>query len=81
MRHQVDGKTFGRKSSHRKALFKNLVIALFREEKIKTTTIKAKELRRVADRLITLGKQGDLHAKRLAYQRLGKYPQIKNPLH
>lgn len=78
MRHRVDSHTFGRKSGHRQALFRNLATSLLEEESIKTTTIKAKELRRVVDRLITLGKQGDLHSKRLAYQRLGSHQVVKH---
>lgn len=56
---------------------KNLVSALFTEERIQTTNIKAKELRRVADRLITLGKRGDVHARRLAYRRLGNHQLVQ----
>lgn len=54
----------GRNAGHRKALFRNLVTDLFHHEKIKTTEIKAKELRILADNLITLAKRGDLHARR-----------------
>lgn len=77
MRHRVKGRTFGRKSGHRQALFRNLAIALLNEERIRTTTIKAKELRGVVDRLITLGKRGDLHAKRLAFQQLNSHDIVK----
>lgn len=56
----------GRTSSHRKAMLRNIVTSLLREEQIETTEAKAKELRRVADKMITLGKRGDLHARRQA---------------
>lgn len=70
MRHRKAGRKFGRNASHRKAMFSNLVSSLFRHERIQTTEAKAKELRRVADKLITLGKRGDLHARRLALRTL-----------
>jgi len=66
MRHRKDGGKLGRTSSHRKAMLRNLVTSLLDEEQIRTTDAKAKELRRVADRMITLGKRGDLHARRQA---------------
>lgn len=66
MRHLKSGRQLSRNSSHRWALMRNLVTALLREEKIQTTDAKAKELRRWADRVITLGKQGSLHARRQA---------------
>jgi large subunit ribosomal protein L17 len=66
MRHQVAGVKLGRSPAHRRALFRNLVTALFEREALRTTDAKAKELRRWADRLITLGKQGTLHARRRA---------------
>lgn len=56
----------GRQSAHRKALFRNLVTALFKYGKIETTEIKAKEARSLAEKLITLAKKGDLHSRRLA---------------
>lgn len=64
MRHQKSGRKLNRSSSHRWALMRNLITSLLRDEKIKTTDAKAKELRRWADRVITLGKQGSLHARR-----------------
>jgi large subunit ribosomal protein L17 len=64
MRHLKSGRQLSRNSSHRWALMRNLITALLREEKIRTTDPKAKELRRWADRVITLGKQGTLHARR-----------------
>ena len=66
MRHQKAGRRLGRNSSHRKALFRNMVTSLLDHERIRTTDAKAKELRGIADRMITLGKRGDLHARRQA---------------
>ena len=66
MRHRKSGRQLSRNSSHRWALMRNLITALLREEKIQTTDPKAKELRRWADRVITLGKEGSLHARRQA---------------
>src|SRR5512145_2152610 len=66
MRHRKSGRQLSRNSAHRWALMRNLITALLREEKIRTTDPKAKELRRWVDRVITLGKRGDLHARRQA---------------
>ena len=66
MRDLKSGRQLSRNSSHRWALMRNLITALLREEKIQTTDPKAKELRRWVDRVITLGKRGDLHARRQA---------------
>ncbi len=66
MRHGCAGRQFGRNTGHRKALLKMLVTALLKNEKIETTTAKAKEIRPLAEKMITLGKRGDLHARRLA---------------
>jgi large subunit ribosomal protein L17 len=66
MRHKKAVKRLGRTSSHRKALYRNMVTSLLQHEKIITTDTKAKELRRVADKMITLGKKGTLHARRQA---------------
>lgn len=66
MRHRVAGRLFGRTSNHRKALLRGLVTSLFEHERIETTVAKAKEARRLAEKVITLGIRGDLHAKRLA---------------
>jgi large subunit ribosomal protein L17 len=66
MRHRVAGVKLGRSPAHRRALFRNLVTTLLEHEAIRTTDAKAKELRRWADRMITLGKQGTLHARRRA---------------
>lgn len=64
MRHRKAGKKLGRDSSHRKAVLRNLVTSLFRYEEISTTHAKAKALRPVAEKMITLAKRGDLHARR-----------------
>jgi large subunit ribosomal protein L17 len=66
MRHGVAGVKLGRSPAHRRALLRNLVTALLEHEAVRTTDAKAKELRRWGDRLITLGKQGSLHARRRA---------------
>ncbi len=66
MRHRMSGRKLNRTSSHRKAMFANMAAALIKHEQITTTLPKAKEMRGIADRLITLGKRGDLHARRRA---------------
>ena len=66
MRHLKSGRILGRTSAHRKALFRNMVTALIRRERIRTTLAKAKELRSHVEKTITLGKKGTLHAKRQA---------------
>jgi len=66
MRHQKAGRKLNKNGSHRKALFRNMVTSLLDREQIQTTDAKAKELRGLADRMITLGKRGDLHARRQA---------------
>jgi large subunit ribosomal protein L17 len=66
MRHLNAGRKLNRTSAHRKALFRNLVTSLLQHEHVRTTDAKAKELRRFADRMITLGKRGTLHARRQA---------------
>ncbi len=66
MRHGLSYRKFNRTSAHRKAMFGNMAVALLKHEQIKTTLPKAKDLRRFVDRLITLGKRGDLHARRQA---------------
>jgi large subunit ribosomal protein L17 len=67
MRHKMSGRKLGRKSQHRKAMFSNMAAALIKHEQIRTTLPKAKEMRGVVDRLITLGKSGTLHDRRRAY--------------
>lgn len=66
MRHRMSGRKLNRTSSHRKAMLSNMAVSLVTHEQITTTLPKAKELRRVADRMVTLGKRGDLHARRQA---------------
>lgn len=66
MRHLNGLKKLGRNSAHRKAMLRNMATQLFRHERIETTAVKAKALRSYAEKLITLGKRGDLHARRLA---------------
>jgi large subunit ribosomal protein L17 len=70
MRHRIRGRKLNRDSSHRKAMFANMAAALIKHEQINTTLPKAKELRPIVEKLITLGKRGDLHARRLAYARI-----------
>jgi len=70
MRHRKSGRKLGRNSSHRKAMFRNMATSLFRHETIKTTLPKAKELRRVAEPLITLAKEDGVANRRLAFARL-----------
>ncbi len=70
MRHRVAGRKLSRPTDHRLALYRNLVTDLIRYEKIVTTEAKAKEIRGMAEKLITLGKRGDLHARRLALARV-----------
>ena len=70
MRHRIGGRKLNRTSQHRQMLFRNMSQALIKHEQIVTTLPKAKELRPVVERLITLGRRGDLHARRLAHARL-----------
>lgn len=67
MRHRKSGAKLNRTSSHRKAMFRNMVTSLFKHSSIKTTEAKAKELRKLADKMVTLAKRGDLHARRQAF--------------
>ncbi len=76
MRHKKKGRSLSRESSHRKALLMNLVKSLVKYEMIQTTDAKAKELRRFSDRMITLGKRGDLHARRQAIAKLGDHDLV-----
>ena len=71
MRHRLSGRKLNRTSAHRKAMFNNLAAALIQHEQIKTTLPKAKDLRPIAEKLITLGKRGNLHARRQAIAVLG----------
>jgi len=70
MRHRYGGRKLNRTSQHRQMLFRNMAQALIKHEQIVTTLPKAKELRPVVERLITLGKRGALHARRMAHARL-----------
>ncbi len=77
MRHRKQGRKLNRTASHRKAMFANMAAALIEHEQIVTTLPKAKEMRRVTDKLITLGKRGDLHARRQAISRIRDVAQVK----
>jgi len=77
MRHRVSGRRLGRGPSHQKAMFRSLAVALITHEHIETTDARAKELRRVADRLVTLGKKNTLHARRQAYKFLNNHQVVK----
>lgn len=70
MRHQKTGRPLGRTSSHRKAMYRNMAVSLIQHETIRTTLPKAKELRRVVERLITMAKQDGVARRRLAFSRL-----------
>ena len=70
MRHRVAGRGFGRNANQRKALLRGLATSLFEHLKIETTLAKAKEARKFAERLVTLGKKGDLQSRRLALSRI-----------
>lgn len=70
MRHNMSGRKLGRKSAHRKSMFSNLANALIKHEQISTTLPKAKDLRPIVEKLITLGKRGDLHARRQVLSQL-----------
>ena len=77
MRHRMSGRKLNRTSSHRKAMFANMSNALIKHEQIVTTLPKAKELKRVAEKLITLGKKGGLHRRRQAYSQLRDETMVK----
>ena len=70
MRHRKKGRELSRTATHRKALLRSLVTSLFRQERVETTTAKAKELRPYAERLITLARRGDVHSRRLAGRKI-----------
>lgn len=76
MRHNKAGRRLGRKTSHREAMFRNMVTSLLDHGKITTTDAKAKEIRVVAERMITLGKRGDLHSMRLASSVIREKPVV-----
>lgn len=77
MRHRVAGRKLNRTASHRRAMFANMAAALIKHELVVTTLPKAKELRRFADRLITLAKRGNLHSRRLAVSRVRDEVMVK----
>jgi len=77
MRHRVAGKKLNRSTAHRRALLRNLVTELLQHEAVRTTTAKAKELRRWGDRMITLGKRGTLHARRQAAAVVCRGPVVR----
>ena len=77
MRHLKTGRKLNRTAAHRKALMRNLVKALLLREQVQTTDAKAKELRRWADRIVTLGKKNSVHARRLAFAYLGSRRRVQ----
>jgi len=79
MRHKKDGRKLSRTASHRRALLRNLTTALFEHERIETTLAKAKETRRVAERMISYAKRGDLHSRRLV-ARVVEKPEVVQKL-
>lgn len=77
MRHRKSGRKLNRSNTHRAAMFKNMARALLTYEQIRTTEAKAKELRRIVDKLITLALRNDLHARRQAYKVLGSHQMVQ----
>ena len=77
MRHGFAGRRLGRSVSHRKSMFANLAASLIEHEQIVTTLPKAKDLRPIVEKLVTLGKRGDLHARRQAIASIGSEPLVK----
>ena len=77
MRHGNSNRKLNRTHEHRKSMFSNMVCSLIEHEQITTTLPKAKELKRIADKYITIGKKGDLHARRIALSRLKQYSAVK----
>jgi large subunit ribosomal protein L17 len=77
MYHGKQQRRLSRTSEHRQAMFANMVCSLIEHEQIRTTLPKAKELKRIADKIITLGKRGDLHARRLAMADIRQEPAVK----
>lgn len=77
MRHLKKGRSLHRSSSHRKALLQNLAVSVLTHERIRTTEAKAKEVRGLVDRIITWGKRGDLHARRLAVRKVRSRTVVK----
>jgi large subunit ribosomal protein L17 len=77
MRHRVAGRKLSRHTQHRELMFRNMLVSLLQHERIKTTLAKGKELRRWVDKVITLGKQGTLHAKRQAFALLRNHEIVR----
>lgn len=77
MRHRKSGRKLNRSNTHRAAMFKNMARALLTYEQIRTTEAKAKELRRIVDKLITLALRNDLHTRRQAYKVLGSHQMVQ----
>ncbi len=77
MRHRVAGRKLSRHTQHRELMFRNMLVSLLQHERIKTTLAKGKELRSWADKIITLGKKGTLHAKRQAFALLRNHESVK----
>ena len=77
MRHGFKGRRFARSVSHRKSMFANLAVSLIEHEQIVTTLPKAKDLRPIVEKLVTLGKRGDLHARRQVIAQIGNEPVVK----
>ena len=77
MRHRVAGRKLSRHTQHRNLMFRNMLVSLLEHQRIKTTLAKAKELRRWADRMVTLGKKGSLHARRQAFALLRNEGMVK----
>ena len=77
MRHRLSGRKFGRETGHRNLMLKNLVASLVKHERINTTQAKAKEIRSLAERVITYGKKGTVHHRRLAFKVLKNRDLVK----
>jgi large subunit ribosomal protein L17 len=77
MRHRVAGRKLSRHSQHRSLMFRNMLVSLIEHERLKTTLAKAKELRKVAEKIVTLGKKDSLHARRLAFAQLRNEDIVK----
>ncbi len=77
MRHRIAGRKFSRHTQHRRSMFRNMLVSLLQHERIQTTLAKGKELRSWADKMITLGKKGNLHARRRAFALLRDREAVK----
>ena len=77
MRHLKKGRSLHRSSSHRKAMLRNLAVSILLHERVRTTEAKAKEVRRLVERIITWGKRGDLHARRLTVRQVRSRTVVK----